>query len=74
VGTVRILYRACPISLQAAVYFEHSLGALNMKERRTGKKPQVYAVLYSYNFWGSWEGKGKSKCIKESHFNIYACG
>jgi len=37
-----------------------------------GKRPQVYAVLYSYNFWRSWEGKGKSKCIKLSHFNIYA--
>jgi len=32
-GTVRILYRASTISLQAAVYPEHTLGALNMKEK-----------------------------------------
>jgi len=33
VGTVRILYRASTIRLQAAVYPEHTLGALNMKEK-----------------------------------------
>ena len=32
VGIVRILYGASTISLQAAVYLEHTLGALNMKE------------------------------------------
>jgi hypothetical protein len=31
-GTVRILYRVGTISLQAAVYLEHMLGALNMQE------------------------------------------
>jgi hypothetical protein len=30
--TVRILYRASTISLQAAVHPEHTLGALNTKE------------------------------------------
>jgi len=32
VGTVRILYRASTISLQAAVHPKYTLGALNMKE------------------------------------------
>ena len=32
VGTVRILYRAGTISLQAAVHHKYTLGALNMKE------------------------------------------
>jgi hypothetical protein len=32
VGTVRVLYRASTISLQAAVYPEHTFRALNMKE------------------------------------------
>jgi len=32
VGTVRILYRAGTISLQAAVHPKCTLGALNMKE------------------------------------------
>jgi len=32
VGTIRILYGASTISLQAAVYPEHTLRALNMKE------------------------------------------
>ena len=31
-GTVRILYRAGTISLQAAVHPKYTLGALNMKE------------------------------------------
>jgi hypothetical protein len=39
----------------------------------TGERPQMYAVLYLYNFWRSWEGKGKSKSIEVVHFNIYAC-
>ena len=34
-GTVRILYGASTISLQAAVYPQHTLGALNMKEEET---------------------------------------
>jgi len=32
VGTVRILYRASTISLQAAVHPKYTLGTLNMKE------------------------------------------
>jgi hypothetical protein len=32
VGTVRILYRASTINLQAAVHPKYMLGALNMKE------------------------------------------
>jgi hypothetical protein len=32
VGTVRILYGAGTISLQAAVHRKYTLGALNMKE------------------------------------------
>jgi len=32
VGTFRILYGAGTISLQAVVYPEHTLGALNVKE------------------------------------------
>jgi len=32
VGTVRILYRASTVSLQAAVHPKHMLGVLNMKE------------------------------------------
>jgi len=36
VGTVRILYRAGTISLQAAVHHKYMLGALNMKEEEEG--------------------------------------
>jgi len=39
VETVRILYRARTISLQAAVHPEYMLGALNMKEEE----------MYRYN-------------------------
>jgi hypothetical protein len=42
VGTVRILYRASTISLQAAVYPKYTLGALNMKEEE-----EVYKMNYS---------------------------
>jgi hypothetical protein len=37
VGTVRILYKASTISLQAVVHLEHTLGALNMKEEEERK-------------------------------------
>jgi len=37
VGTVRILYRAGTISLQVAVYPDHTLGAQNMKEEEEEK-------------------------------------
>jgi hypothetical protein len=30
----------------------------------TGRRPQIYGVPYSYNFWGSWDRRGKSKCIQ----------
>jgi hypothetical protein len=35
VGTVRILYRAGTISLQAAVHSKYTLGVLNVKEEES---------------------------------------
>ena len=45
VGTVRILYRESTISLQVAVYPEHTLGALNMKEEEGGHLTKLHTGL-----------------------------
>ena len=42
VGTVRILYGAGTISLQAVLYPEHMLGALNMKEEEVSHAEQCF--------------------------------
>jgi hypothetical protein len=53
VGTVRILYRASTISLQAAVHPKHMLGALNMKEEEEpsvsafNNLPEIYLLCVS---------------------------
>ena len=47
-GTVRILYRAGTISLQAAVHPKYTLGALNMKEeeeKETGIDLFVFRIV-----------------------------
>jgi len=44
VGTVRILYRASTISLQAAVHPKYMLGALNMKEEEQLNLTSEYKV------------------------------
>jgi hypothetical protein len=41
VGTVRILYRAGTISLQAAVHPKYTLGALKMKEEEDFMRPDI---------------------------------
>jgi len=46
VGTVRILYRAGTISLQAAVHPKYTLGALNMKQEEVQQN-----VIQLKEFW-----------------------
>jgi hypothetical protein len=46
VGTVRILYRASTISLQAAVHPKYMLGALTMKEEEEEEHNVLGALAY----------------------------
>jgi len=55
VGTVRILYRASTISLQAAVHLKYTLGALNMKEE---EECQHFIFLYD-----------PSRCVVSIYYN-----
>ena len=45
-GTVRILYRAGTISLQAALHPKYKLGALNMKEEEITLFYDTFTVLF----------------------------
>ena len=47
-GTVRILYRASTISLQAAVHPDHMLGALNMKEEEESILAIIVLLIYVF--------------------------
>jgi len=47
VGTVRILYRAGTISLQAAVHPKYMLGALNMKEEEEEEELSILKHILS---------------------------
>ena len=64
-GTVRILYGASTISLQAAVHPKYTLGALNMKEEE-GKIPNMRI------FKATWDNlKVKYFTIICNIYNIY---
>ena len=52
-GTVRIIYRAGTISLQAAVHPKYTLGALNMKkEEEEGEEVNLTANTVSASVLG----------------------
>jgi len=61
VGTVRILYRAGTISLQAAVHPKCTLGALNMKEER--RRWQAFQNCMSYGVANYGVKKLRTNCM-----------